>query len=960
MITKHLPGRHDQQDHGRSREGTIEGTVRGSQETIYNSETMKILLDDFGQKLGFVGGQKTVNGVLFKLFGVSPVFSIYGQNPMPRPRYKLSARVGRKTLGVTALEDVPDVYLYSSNVTRRYGWKINSLEEMARRLSSLVSKHLPGKHDQKTHGRFGPKSQSYPDKASAAQAAVELKKTTKVSYVPYKFEQGEWALAYATKPTKEKPKIDKFSKSGNSTGKPIEPEENGVYGPKGSRYLHATLADSREGIMRDGLKLGKVDREARYAGDLYILDKVKANEKGDSIVNEHVAATIEQMVRKKLRNPGLDLGTQYMDIYGVDIADELENGSARPGAGDNEHLGEIIVSKPLPKTKIKTVKRYGLSQKILNRLNEIDWGYLSMGDVMETVRYDIVKGETKGLLTHIRSIKKHLPGQHDQKTHGVEGSGQPDLVVRPDTVPAGQFDKAAWEAKSIPERIDAWKQLSTNERDVLADADNSIANVIRDRLDFAGPRPTEGTPDEMIKKRLEQIGEFIAPDAKENAQKHLSDLSGYLSQSGVDEVTAKAVLLDATDALVVQENESMRRVLGDHGVRHLLGDADMAMQVMQQVPGYDTPQTKASLLLTAIYHDAGYLTEPSQIFLDGDHPRWSGQHFESNVRPMVEKALGGDITDHIDYMIDTHAGTLLDWQEDPVSSAFRVADNMALFYQEKLPGLFHYIPENISILEKVGTKELTVDQARQQILTNVSRSNLSSQMKDALTKSALEMNSTSPKTTLGMMGGKIGDISWNGSGIDIKLERNSEAKRLQNVLDLGQRQFSRFGEAFGINPKDFESSSQFDFIYDNKVRLRAFITGIPLKALTKSLSGDKTMDDFFETIHYDEPIEVYRLKEGDYDEEVDKSGTTESARRAWETKRRKGMISRKRQKEDIKRGWSRQRQALAGQYNEAVRSRNAKAAANIKRRVAAGDKVYSVIKSVQQELGIEYANKGTG
>lgn len=417
---------------------------------------------------------------------------------------------------------------------------------------------------------------------------------------------------------------------------------------------------------------------------------------------------------------------------------------------------------------------------------------------------------------------KHLAGRHDQQTHAGDRRRKSSSM-------------ANWLSKPIDERRSLWSKLSIADRDGVAKASTSIKSIIEDRLGFAGPRPISGRAEQAAQARLSSLKGFVMPDAKNRIEKAASQLSSILRESGVkDEAAVRKIVLDAVDTLAVQENEALRRTLGDHGVRHIMGDVYMAMDVLGEVPGHDSPKEKAAIFLAGIYHDTGYLTEPSQIFLDEDHPRWSSQHFNKNVRPDIEASLGKEVADLVSKTIDTHYTADIDWQSDTVASAFRVADNSALFKDEKMPGLLHYVPENFSVINDFADNKISIDEAKSRIATNIRNSSkITPEVRAALLDSVDEFSPFLVKTSLGMLAGKVKDFDWRNDALWVELKRDPGSDKIQKVLDVGQRQFKKFAESLGVDPNDFTSKGSLELMDDGKVVLRAVIKS---SALIESLT----------------------------------------------------------------------------------------------------------------------------
>jgi hypothetical protein len=210
------------------------------------------------------------------------------------------------------------------------------------------------------------------------------------------------------------------------------------------------------------------------------------------------------------------------------------------------------------------------------------------------------------------------------------------------------------------------------------------------------------------------------------------------------------------------------------------------------------------------------------MFMDEGHPRWSAEHYAENIKPLVEKAFGKRDAGEIEHIIRTHDSTDIDWKNNPLASASRVGDNLALFHQEKTPPLLRYIPENIGELKKLASKESSLEQCHAAMKKNIDASDLAPKIKERLKVAVDEVSPITPKMSLGIMGGELSGVKWNGTGIDISLRERPEYTELNKLGDFGQRQFIKLAETYGADPVQFKSSLNFEFKdRSGKVVLRA-------------------------------------------------------------------------------------------------------------------------------------------
>lgn len=400
--------------------------------------------------------------------------------------------------------------------------------------------------------------------------------------------------------------------------------------------------------------------------------------------------------------------------------------------------------------------------------------------------------------------EKHLEGQHDQRAHGSWAQGGEYET---------KFDADKWNAMGFQEKRDAWNALSAKDQDTQADPTKSIPAYQNELLKDAGARPNLNKNDVKISidKRLSQIGDLIPTTTTDEIRIISTGLDDLLSMAGVKPAYRHEIAMEAIDALAAQDYESAGRVLGDHGIAHISGNINFASEILQQHPGADDPGEMAGMVVAQIFHDTGYMAPPSRNFLDEQHPRWSTQHYDKNIRPLIEKAMGDREASDIGHMISTHFETSIDWENDLKGTAVRVADNLALFQKEKLPPVLRLIPDNISVIENLGQKKIDLKTAQSQMSQNIAKSGFSDRFKESLNRAANELTPVTPKFVLGMLGGNILRFQWAGDHLKVVLGRNAQADRLQRILDLGQKQFAKYAKVYGIDPDQFLKDLNFQF-----------------------------------------------------------------------------------------------------------------------------------------------------
>lgn len=356
----------------------------------------------------------------------------------------------------------------------------------------------------------------------------------------------------------------------------------------------------------------------------------------------------------------------------------------------------------------------------------------------------------------------------------------------------------------VPDRKKYFEGLSEAERDKLSQPVSSMQARMRNIL---GTREWPATKDETA-DAVARVQSFvddgtIPADSGHVIMRHARDLANTLRSEQASPMSARAIVRAYTDAMIAQEHESIGRSLGDHGVRHLMQDTEYTHDILKQLPftveGADDPKMRAMAILAGAWHDLGYLSSTARIFLDNDHPRHSAMFYNEHNRKHVESALGKEHADLLHEMILHHADTDIDWHNKPEVSAFSLADNLALFHQEKLPAMMRYMPGNKRLLEAVGAGTMSIDDAKAKMRENLASTRLHEKTKARISKAIDELSPILPKLTLGMYGGSVTGFSWENDTMVVGLKRTSQKTFVHRFADLGYRQFKKLAEGYGLN-----------------------------------------------------------------------------------------------------------------------------------------------------------------
>jgi len=370
----------------------------------------------------------------------------------------------------------------------------------------------------------------------------------------------------------------------------------------------------------------------------------------------------------------------------------------------------------------------------------------------------------------------------------------------------------------MDERREAFANLTQEQRDALAAPRTAISERINDLLG-------DDKPFTSVDSYLKEYDDILPHDNKAEIAHFLNTLHDDALAAGVSEAHAVELQHQMARLMVAQDYEAAHRTLGDHGVYHLKGDADMAKSVLGVLPSQEnTPINRLKMDIAAAVHDIGYLTPTAREWLDMGHPRWGQQFFQTHVAPNLEKMIGKDATLDVGNLIQGHEGTTLDWENNASQSAFSLSDNMALFHREKMPPMLRHVKANVNVLVHLGEslmgqdpksdhyKEL-VATARSTMRDNVDKAILSPQMKEAYNHAVNEVSGVLPKYTLGMVGTVYKGVVWNTKekAVEVHLEKHHANEGLARIVDFHAKQFEKLAETYHSTAEELLKTGSMTF-----------------------------------------------------------------------------------------------------------------------------------------------------
>jgi hypothetical protein len=365
---------------------------------------------------------------------------------------------------------------------------------------------------------------------------------------------------------------------------------------------------------------------------------------------------------------------------------------------------------------------------------------------------------------------------------------------------------------------------------------------------------TKGMNYENATKTIQQhIDQFakgpnasITQDAKLLIQNQLDDLVNVAKRAGVKESDLTIVLQDAVDKLLYQTVETIKRQLGDHGIRHISGNIRANRQIMETYESAGVPFTatdELEMMLTHIGHDMGYTSviDLKGFTGTGAHPHISMNLLENgpvNVKNAYKRILGEDGYSRMKQSILNHDGTEVlkvnpatmtstELRTAAFENGIKYSDNLALYSADKLPQIYYTNSECAKILSQIDKAVQAgkgnaffiplKNQMRAQVIKMQASGEISSNIANSLLSAVDEINTgMSAKSTLGMFSGQHADEVFSlvndGKGnliptvkmeSSLAFESMSKAaiKRELSSVDAGTKAFMKIMEDYADKNK---------------------------------------------------------------------------------------------------------------------------------------------------------------
>ena len=358
--------------------------------------------------------------------------------------------------------------------------------------------------------------------------------------------------------------------------------------------------------------------------------------------------------------------------------------------------------------------------------------------------------------------------------------------------------------------------------------------------DVAGELEQHGPPEqyatdshEAVQKSVEghvrqlvQDG-TLPPEGAEKLVKMTANMTRLAKEAGVEPHLYADLMARNIAKVGLQESKAEERTLSDHGVRHITVNVEQAHKVLDALKGGGLGVEPMDYLAAAqvmIDHDLGYtipaIHQGGFAVKDNYHPQASRVLWEQ--QPEMSKIFGREGWAEMGRLIESHSGSDLDWEGDPLGSAVRMADNTHLF-ADKMPEVLFDNKKGVELMAKLhllkkhtgyskensapaGLKE-GIDQLKKALMSHIEgRSDIPTKQRQRLIKAANEIMPFTDTFLVSRLAGRSPEFKFDSEkkSMGVRIEHSSVRGAIADVFgaDEEDKQFMKMLEDFGIKESD--------------------------------------------------------------------------------------------------------------------------------------------------------------
>lgn len=431
-----------------------------------------------------------------------------------------------------------------------------------------------------------------------------------------------------------------------------------------------------------------------------------------------------------------------------------------------------------------------------------------------------------------KELREKMEGEKKERAAKKEAAAQKREEKR-----KAAREKVITDYKKVPDgfnKLDKMKRakLTANWDQVKEDLDANYA-----KADYLAHPDMRQAITEHVDE-LAEAGQIVPTNACKAKAMLLKQLE-YGEKAGVKKEALASLLEENTRKLAHQEVESVKRTLGDHGVRHLAVNAHQANRIFDQLEAAGIKVTPMDRFMThqvMIDHDMGYtipvIVKGGFKIKDNYHPQASAV-LAKQQGAKYRKLFGSKMFKEYQRHVETHSGSNVDWKNDPVGSTVHLADNTHLF-ADKLPEVLFDTNAGVEVLTKIKLADQVVPKSLETVddKGNVKlertpeekaefkaliggikgqlaeairgRGDLPKSTKELLAKAVDEIGALTPKFLVSRLAGREPKFAYDKKTGDmsVNIEQSPARQAIGEIFgdDETDKQFTKMLEDFGTDP----------------------------------------------------------------------------------------------------------------------------------------------------------------
>jgi hypothetical protein len=398
------------------------------------------------------------------------------------------------------------------------------------------------------------------------------------------------------------------------------------------------------------------------------------------------------------------------------------------------------------------------------------------------------------LLGHEVSVMHYDDGEHLEGEVSALGDGYIE-------VDGTRVDRADFVSHKVFRRRDNPPSPSL---DYLADSDQHVEDEVP--ADFPETDISAETVTDVREAAHERIDAHSAEMTADDQERLTDTVDTVVDAYQWSDLQANSdrfakFMADTVDNVRVQNDLSYSRQLGDHGVRHISSNVENMNRVMDEIPQDVSARERFLAGIAQFYHDWGYAhPDKARSFDLADHPDVGvGMLEQSGKADEIEALFGEDALDDVKRYMRNHADSeRINFSQRPAESSFIVADQLAMFADQKMPAVFRQVDEGFFKLKQIeeayrDNNLAKVNELKDELRQNI-RETAPDEIQGELLTAVNEIRDFTGDYTLGMWSGRLGDFDFDNGKLQVTIEPSAKAEHMQSLFDVGQPQFEAFAD----------------------------------------------------------------------------------------------------------------------------------------------------------------------